>query len=775
MPSRRPDRRRLPWSRIAIALAATGIVVGAGLWLYVRHVAAVIEATWTRHTTSAPSRIYSRALELYPGRTLTRAELVEELALRGYRAAVGRPVAAGRTEHGRPPAPGEYRSRPDRVDVGLHGFPYPPPEPPFTGFPLRIRLREGRISSLTDLSADSSVTDVRLEPVVIASLFDRRMVLRSPVSLHRVPASLVAAVLTVEDRRFQRHGGVDPVRIVGAAAHDILHGRLDQGGSTLTQQLVKNYYLSSRKTLGRKVREAIMALVLERRHDKDEILEAYLNEVYLGQEGPVSIVGVQEAARHYFSRDISRLDLAQSALLAGMIQNPAAYDPFRHPEAARRRRSVVLDLLVARGRIDREERDRAGEEPLPRPSAERRLDSAPYFVDYVERELGRRFREDALRREGLAVFTTLEPRAQRAAEDAVREGLEGLERAHPDLRRAGAAALQAALVAMDPRTGDVVAMVGGRSYGSTQFNRAVDARRQPGSLFKPFVYLTALADTTGRWTLATPVPDSALTVREGEGAWSPRNYDGEEHGMVSLRDALVHSYNLATVRLAMEAGLGTVVSTARRLGLEGRLQAVPSVSLGAFEATPLAMTDAYATLAGGGIRPEPLTVLQVVDRAGSALEARELRMRRVARAGPVYLVERALQDVLDRGTAASARELGYAGDAAGKTGTSSDFKDAWFAGFTPALVTVVWVGFDDNRSLGLPGARAALPIWVRFMEVAGGSGDASFVVPAGVRTVAVDSATGLRPGSGCGPTRKELFLEGTAPERRCGSTARGSR
>jgi penicillin-binding protein 1B len=737
------------------------VVLAAAGWLYVRHVTGLIEATWSTHTSSAPSRIYSRALDLYPGRSIGRRAFVRELEVRGYRAEPG----SG------PVDPGQFRADGDRVDVGLHGFRYPPPERFFEGFPLRVRFRGGRIASLEDLSADTAAADVRLAPVVVADLLDRHMVLRSPVTLQKVPASLVQAVLTVEDRRFFRHGGIDPVRMAGAAVHDLLHRRLDQGGSTLTQQLVKNYYLSSKKTLDRKLREAVMAVVLEHEHDKAEILQAYLNEVYLGQEGPVSIVGVQEAARHYFSRDASQLDVAQSALLAGMIRSPAAYDPFRHPDAARRRRSTVLAMLERRGILDHAQRERAASAPLPRPPSERPLDAAPYFVDYVQRELSRRFPEDALRRDGLRVFTTLEPRMQRAAEAAVRSGLAALEKAHPDLRRPGSRALQAALVSIDPRTGDVVAMVGGRSYQASQFNRATEARRQPGSLFKPFVYLTALEDTTGAWTLATPIADSSLTVSSGDTTWTPHDFDGTQHGMVPLRDALVHSYNLATARLALDLGLPRVVATARDLGLEGRLRPVPSVSLGAFESTPLAMAGAYAALAGGGIRPDPLTVLTVVDADGKALDARELRMRRVAPAGPVYLVDRALEDVLDRGTAAAARELGFHGLAAGKTGTSSDYRDAWFAGYTPSLVTVVWVGFDDNRSVGLTGAQAALPIWVRYMDAVDASPDQPFGVPEGIRTVRVDSATGLLSGWSCGPSREELFLAGTAPSRRCDSVA----
>ena len=326
--------------------------------------------------------------------------------------------------------------------------------------------------------------------------------------------------------------------------------------------------------------------------------------------------------------------------------------------------------------------------------------------------------------------------------------------------------LQAALVALEPGTGDLLALVGGRDWGSTQFDRATRARRQPGSLFKPFVYLTALADTAardtaGRWTLASVVPDTSFTVEAGGDAWSPANYDGEEHGPVTLRTALEQSYNVATARLATEVGLEEVVETARALGLAGRLRPVPAAALGAFEVTPLEMASAYASLAGGGVRPRPLTVLRVTGPGGEALEARELRMRRVAPAGPVHLVNRALQGVLERGTAAGIREMGYAGSAAGKTGTTDGYRDAWFVGYTPELVVLVWVGFDDNRAVGLSGAEAAVPVWARFVEAYGRGTRAGFTAPTGVAEARVEG-----PDGACA---SEWFLEGTVPEdRRCG-------
>lgn len=511
-----------------------------------------------------------------------------------------------------------------------------------------------------------------------------------------------------------------------------------------------------------------MALVLEATRGKAEILEAYLDTVYLGRSGASGIVGVGQAARHYFSRDVANLDLARSALLAGMIRAPNRYAPARHPEAARRRRDLVLRLMEEQGRITAAERERASETPLPSgpDGGSGSVNRVPWFTDLVQRELASRFSREELRQEGLSIFTTLRPRAQGAAEAAVREGSAALEDEHPHLREGDGGTVQAALVAMDPGTGDVLALVGGRSFRETQFNRAVQARRQPGSLFKPFVYLTALADTASGWTLARRIADTSFTVRSGGEAWSPSNYDGEEHGEVSLRRALEESYNVATARLAVEVGLPRVLETARGLGLSGELRPLPSLALGAFEVTPLGMASAYAGLAAGGIRPEPLSVLDVVGPEGEALEARGLQMSRVAPPGPVHLVNRALQGVLEEGTAAGARALGYEGPAAGKTGTTSGYRDAWFVGYTPDLVTLVWVGFDDNRPLELTGAEAALPIWVRFVGAWDARGGASFTTPGGVATAAVER----RVGDGdeveteC---REEYFLEGTVPEETC--------
>jgi penicillin-binding protein 1B len=763
------------------------LLVAGGLWTW--RLAERVEERWAAHAPAVPSRVYASTTALYPGRALPPDRLIRELEARDYRPVEALPPAAvdgARVASGRlgetppadpdetPPAdpdtpggavaglaPGAYRATAGAVEVHLRDFVYPLPRGRVPGRALRVTFRDGRIAALRDLRDGRRVMDAELEPRQVATLLDDRMVRREPVTLGEIPAVLLEAVMAVEDRRFWEHPGVDPVRVAGAALHDLRTGRLAQGGSTITQQLVKNYWLGPEKTFVRKIREAVMALLLEARRDKPEILLAYLNEVYLGQDGPVGIAGVGAASRHYFGRETSRLGLAESALLAGMIRAPNRYDPLRRPGAARQRRDLVLELMERQGRITAEQSERARREPLPDPRPSRPVGGAQWYVDRVQRELDERYSREDLRREGLRIFTAMEPRAQAAADRAVREGLEALEEGHPDLVTEGEERLQAALVALDPRTGDLLALVGGRDWSTTQFDRATRARRQPGSLFKPFVYLTALADTSGRWTLASVVPDTSFTVRAGGETWSPANYDGEEHGEVTLRTALEQSYNVATARLATDLGLESVVETARRLGLGGRLRPVPAAALGAFEVTPVEMAAAYAALAGGGIRPEPLSVLQVTGPAGEALEARELSMRRVAPAGPVHLVNRALQGVLERGTAAGIRELGYAGPAAGKTGTTDGYRDAWFVGYTPEVVVLVWVGFDDNRTVGRPGAEAAVPIWARFVEAHGQGAFAGFTAPAGVDEARVETPDG--------ECRAEWFLEGTVPEeKRCG-------
>jgi penicillin-binding protein 1B len=537
-----------------------------------------------------------------------------------------------------------------------------------------------------------------------------------------------------------------------------------QGGSTITQQLAKNLFLSPRRTPLRKVREAAIAVFLERRHSKEEILEAYLNEVYLGQDGGLAIHGVARAAEFYFQKDVSQLDLREAALLAGIIRGPSLYSPIRHPESAERRRNLVLEVMNARGVIDDDTFAAARKSPLNIADRRERTRSGRYFVDYVSTQLVEELGSDAVG--GVTVFTTLDLELQRIAERAVNAGLTRLEREYPGLVREGSP-LQAALVAIDPHTGQVLAMVGGRDYGASQFNRAVRARRQPGSSFKPIVALAALAQRDDRVTLATLLSDEPLSVSTPAGVWKPANYDGQFRGSVTLRDALERSLNVPFARLGLEVGPERIVATGRALGVDSDLHAVPSIALGASEVTPLEMARAYGVLSASGLRADIQTTIGVLDSHGNLVSRMEPEAERVFEPSVTYLVTSALTGAVERGTGRGLRRFGYRGPVAAKSGTTNDFRDAWFIGYTPSLALAVWVGFDDGRSIGVSGARAALPIFARFLkEAAGPDGHGEFDMPSGVEVVEVDAETGLRAGWGC-RGRPEVFVRGTAPTRSC--------
>jgi penicillin-binding protein 1B len=681
-------------------------------------------------------------------------------------------------------------------------------EPVQAGFAV-IRLDySGRISRMEDENG-RRLTRFSLEPELIGRLSNRSGADRLPVHLEEVPDHLVAGLLTVEDQRFFQHGGLDLKRIAAAFAANVRAGRVVQGGSTLTQQLAKNLFLNPRRSLIRKVREAMMALTLEGRHTKEEILQAYLNHIYLGQNGAVAIHGVGRAAQYFFGKDVTSLDMPESALLVALIRAPSLYSPFRNPETALVRRNLVLRLMRDDGVITEDQYEVASSTPLALRARTTPIRSARYFVDYVARELEEQ--ERAQEREGKggaprtpAVVTTLDANLQRAAEEAVREGLQRLESDFDWLRASEAGEpLQAALVAMDPRTGEILAMVGGRDYGGSQFNRAVDARRQPGSAFKPVVALAALArpdsdqaerleaeeESRGRmgwevssgsivfadfdtdaptgpqppFTLASVLEDEPLEVETPLGVWEPANYDRSFNGSVTLREALERSLNVPFARLGLAVGPERIVETARSMGIESPLNPYPSLALGASEVSPLELTRAFGVLASGGFRPEP-----------KSLFYRETEGEQVYEAAETYLVTSALRGAVERGTGRGIRERGFHGDVAAKSGTTNDFRDGWFVGYTPSLVVGVWVGFDHGKRLELPGAGVALPIFAQFLTEALGSsgregpwGDGGFSYPSGLEMVDVDPATGLRGGWGC-RGEPELFLRGSAPRESCG-------
>lgn len=590
---------------------------------------------------------------------------------------------------------------------------------------------------------------------VAIGAIDGTMEERVPVTLGEVPEHLIQAVLAVEDQRFYQHHGIDVRRIVGALVADVRAGGIAQGGSTLTQQLAKNLFLSASRTPWRKLREAAIASVLEMRYDKATILEAYLNEIYLGQDGARAIHGVGAAARYFFGKDVRRLTLAESALLAATISAPNHNAPNRHPDVARERRDLVLQLMADQRRITPSAAEQASRADVPTRTHPAGTLDGRNFRDVALAAIGRH-----LPARGVAVYTTLDATLQRAAERSVEHGLDRL-------RDSG---VQAALVAIDPRNGDVLAMVGGRDYGASQFNRATTALRQPGSAFKPIVALTALQRLDNHapaFTLASIVDDEPLRVETATGPWEPGDYDGTFRGPVTIREAMEQSLNVPFARIGLAVGPEQIVATARRLGLTSSLDAVPSLALGSSALTLTELVRAYGVLAAGGDLATPRTILRR-ERYGDTVQIdAAMSVSRVIDPAVAYLVTSTLQGVIARGTGRALGAEGHLDGIAGKTGTSNNWRDAWFVAYSTSLVVGVWVGYDDDRSLHMTGAAAALPIVAQFLAEATTDDDWSpFEVPAGV-TEAPASVTEGDGQSEC--SSSEFFLAGTEPsEAECG-------
>jgi penicillin-binding protein 1B len=514
-----------------------------------------------------------------------------------------------------------------------------------------------------------------------------------------------------------------------------------------------------------------MALIVEARYEKGEILEAYLNEIYLGQRGATAIHGFGEAARLYFGKAAADLTVAESGLLAAIIQSPNGSSPYRDAERATRRRDLVLDLMLEQGRIDATRHAEARGEPLRLASVTPDPGDARYFLDLLRRQLAESYAAEDLTQEGLRIYSTLDRRLQALAAKSLREGIEAIERRIPALAEAPPERqLQGCLLALRPQTGELLALVGGRDYRVSQFDRCTQARRQSGSVFKPFVFIAALEPAGGAptITLASRLDDAPLAVSTPSGLWRPRNYDGEYHDVVSVREALERSFNVATARLAQRVGVKRVADVARRLGIESPLPLVPSLALGTAEIAPIELARAYATIASGGVRPTLQSVEDLVDRGGEVVERRRLQFERVLDPGTAYLATSLLEGVANRGTAAGVRSGGLRGPVGAKTGTTDEERDLWFVGFTPDLVAVVWLGFDEPRSVGIPSSVGALPIWRRFVEGAtGGVVRGRFPKPPLVERVAIHPVTGARALAGCPEQRDEYFLRGTGPEEIC--------
>ena len=741
----------------AVVCTAAAIVA----WSHVRRWDAVVSEKFRTHRWTFPSKIYSDSALIYPGIDLAAVGFFDRLTALGYQQVAGTPARRGDYSVDRQAGVLDLALR----DLGTTTS-------PAAGHLVRLSLTGTIVTRIDDRTLQQPLHTLEIEPELLSGVYDAVWEERRLVTLSEVPPLLLRAIIDVEDQRFYRHHGIDLSGIARALWVNLRSRRTVQGGSTLTQQLMKNFFLTAERSIERKLTEALMALIVERRFSKDEILENYINQIYLGQKGAQGVYGVWEASRFYFAKEPAELSIAEMALLAGLIKGPNRYSPFRDPDRARQRRNYALHAMHTQGDITAEELAAAQDEPLRIVTVSNARKDAPYFVDFVRQELAQTYPADVLTNEGLQIYTALDTHLQQLAEDALQAGLADLEQRHPRLRGDSPGdQLQGCVIAIQPQTGAVRAMMGGRDYRATQFNRCTQALRQPGSVFKPFTYLAAFEQT--RHALEPILPttrldDTPFEWAFGNQVWAPANYGKRYLGEVTVREALERSLNAATARLAHEVGLLPIVETAKRMGIRSPLPPYPSVVLGAAEVTPFEVAQAFSVLANGGLRAAPLSVRKVLDRGGQPIERNPVEVEQVIPADTAYLVTHLMEGVLDRGTGAGARRRGFDRPAAGKTGTTNDYRDAWFVGFTPDLLAVVWVGFDQKRAVNLVGGDAALPIWTAFMKQATAGVPASpFLPPPGVTLVRVDPFTGQVATPECPQAVEEAFYDATAPTTPC--------
>ena len=708
-------------------LLALGVAALAGA-LYVLYLDRLVTRQFEGRRWTLPAQVFAAPLELYTGLALSPTQLEQELQRLHYRRAE------------QLDRPGTYRLQGARIEVALRPARFA--DETRNAALLSIVAGPQGLESLRD-SAGRDVPVLRLEPLLIGSIFPIHGEDRIIVTPQEVPSLLPAALKAVEDRKFDSHHGVDPVAMLRALWVDVRAGQIEQGGSTLTQQLVRSYFLNSRQTLSRKLREAIMAMALDAHFTKADLMNAYINEIFLGQDGDRAIHGFGLASQFYFGKPLAELDLSEVALLVAVVRGPSYYDPRRHPERVRLRRDLVLKVMADQGIVTAREASAAAHQPLAvsgRPAGA----YYPAYLDFVRRTLRRDYHDQDLTEAGLRIYTSLEPRAQEQAEQALEHELTRLDRLH----KHAPAPLEGAVVVTSPQSGDVIAIVGGRNVGYDGFDRALDAHRSMGSLVKPFIYLTALE--SGHYNAATVVQDAPVDVKLVNGKhWRPENFTHQTYGPVPVVRALAESLNLATVSVGLDVGLAKVAQTLQRLGLPQPPAQVPAMLLGAVEATPLEAAQLFNGLANGGFRNPLRAVRALISTDGKPLKAFPLEVTQVASPEVVYQLDRMLVQVMDRGTGRSARALLPASlVVAGKSGTSSDYRDSWFAGFSGSHLVVVWVGYDDNEPTGLTGSAGALPVWAHVMA---GLGTNSWEAPMpdNLAEVHIEYPTGLRVAPGC--------------------------
>lgn len=736
-----------------VSLVLAGIVAALGLVvaIYGAYLATFLELP--KSDDHPPLRLYSGPFLLQPNLSLVQSRLLERLQRLGYRQVKV------------PQAPGDYQLTEEALTVYLH----PQPESYVGATMVRLPLDQGRVTDVLSPLEGTPLFSIFLEPELLSGVRGESRQVREWIPLAQIPPLIIETVLTIEDRRFYSHFGIDPIAVGRAIWANFTKGGVVQGGSTITQQLAKNLFYSPQRTMGRKFKEALAALVLEVKYSKQNILESYLNEIYLGQAGFVSIYGMSEAAHRYFGKTLQQLTVDEVAMVAGLIKGPNSYAPTKHPELAKQRRDVVLRRLKEIGLLTEEAWDRAVKEPVRVTPPEDVLTDAPFFVDAVLREV-----EEAGEvpiPEGSRIDSTLDPMIQQAATEALEKGLAKLEKTYSHLSNSQEP-MQGAVVVLDPKNGSVLALVGGRDYRRSQFNRAIQARRQPGSLFKPFVYLAALEAAregqVGQLTAASLLADEPVTFQSGTGPWSPQNYDKQFHGPITVRSALEQSLNVPAVQAAKTVGTKPIVQLLHRLGVTSAIgDDLSSVALGSSSVSLMEITAAYGAIANGGIAVKPTAVRSTRDRQGDMVWNTVPNRQQATSPQGAYVLTSLLEGVIQRGTASKAKVLGLQGTVAGKTGTTDGYRDAWFVGYTSDVVIGVWVGFDDERSLRLTGSQAALPIWMDLARRVIPPNVPAFVMPPGVVTRDIDPKTGQLATFQCPERVSEVFIEGTEPTVYC--------
>jgi penicillin-binding protein 1B len=734
------------------------ILVGVALAIYGCYLSNQVEKRFSARRWSIPSTVYSDTTLLYPGQHFNPSIFTKKLINLGYR----------RVNH-RPSMKGEIQITPVRINIFLNDL--KTPWRTRAGFPVRVESSDNKIETITRIDNGARIPILEMEPEEIMQFFGPERERRHLISIEQVPEHLVLAVLAAEDHRFFQHSGVDFRGILRALITNLRHGAIRQGGSTLTQQLAKNYFLTPARTLTRKFKEVLLAVIIELKYDKNEILEIYLNEIYLGQKGSVGINGFGEASYFYFGKPVKELTLSEAAIMAGLIKAPNHYSPYIDKARSRSRRDVVLQSMHRYEWLSETELQAELNQPINAIGFTVSNTKAPYFIDYLTEQLNALYRPEDLSSLGHSIYTTLDTQVQMAAEKALAKGLVRLENANPDLQRqAPEQKLQGAIVVIQPKTGHILALVGGRNYSISQFNRITQAQRQPGSAFKPLVYLSSLAKFTPTALLSN---DPKSYTVDGK-LWEPQNFEPVTEYTVSLKDALKKSYNLATVDLAMKTGLDQIVDMTRRFHFSTPIKPYPSLALGAFEVIPLELARAYCVFAAEGVQPFPLSLKGVLDEQDNILEQKHLNIERLIPPAEAFIMTAMLQSVVNEGTARSLRWRGVSWPVAGKTGTTNDFKDAWFVGYTPDILALVWVGFDNGDTIAATGAAAALPIWADLMKaIPQYRSDTEFKAPRDVEKISVCSVTGLISVDGCPEPSEEYFLADRVPTEHCPLHANG--